>query len=252
MGVDLAEEGSVRRGRPAGSVEPDPTPSPGSQAFRLDGLLLLDSAGNDPVTIEAIIFADEGIGVIRSPGGPPRVLPWSSVSAHVVERWAGGMIPEWWVDPQRNGADSSGEPTASVIDPDTTTRSLPHAEAGAVIAIRTPFGTYRFLQPGADANQLSNRITDFAVRHQGLAGVPSVTTVARPRQGNDRRQGSRSTQKPAPPTSHWSKLQPYLVVALIVVIGTAITLILLQSAGAIHLPFLGGTSPGSVVAVRIR
>jgi hypothetical protein len=47
-------------------------------------------------------------------------------------------------------------------------------------------------------------------------------------------------------------VQPYLVVALVVFIGAAVTLILLQSAGAIHLPFLGGANPGSLGPLRTR
>ncbi len=43
----------------------------------------------------------------------------------------------------------------------------------------------------------------------------------------------------------WAKVQPFLVVALIVFLATAVTIILLQSAGAIHLPYLGrGRVPG--------
>jgi hypothetical protein len=250
MGVTVTD-GEQSKGDGSARAEGTPTlatPAP----LRLDGTLLLDSAGNDPVAIEAITFDDEGIGVIRSPGAQPRVLPWSSVSAHVVERWAGGVIPEWWVDPQLNGVDGSGEPTVSITDPGATSRALPHAEPGAVIAIQTPFGTYRFLQPGGDPNQLSNRITDFAVRHQGLSGVPSVTTVARPRRGNDRRQGSRSADTAPDAVSGWPKVQPYLVVALVLLIGTAVTLILLQSAGAIHLPYLGGAGSGMVSPFRTR
>ncbi|MGH9207747.1 MAG: hypothetical protein ACRD1G_14535 [Acidimicrobiales bacterium] len=257
MGVAVAE-GEQPKGRdPGRSAAPGArTPLP---ALRLDGPLLLDSAGSDPVGIEAIVFADDGIGVIRSPGDQPRVLPWSAVSAHMVERWAGGVIPDRWVEPQQNGADGSQVPLVSqgpqgpqgpqAEVTERRARVLPHTDRGAVIAVRTPFGTYRFLVPGGDPNTLSNRITDFAVRHQGLGGVPPMTTVARPRRGNDRRQGSRSAQAPDP----WSKVQPYLVLALIVFIATAVTLILLQSAGTIHLPYLGGSGPGTVPSlVRTR
>jgi hypothetical protein len=243
-------EGDQSKGSGADKAQA-PVPPVGADidVLRLDGVLLLDAVGNDPVAIEAITFADEGIGVIRSRGDGPRVLPWSFVSAHVVERWAGGVIPEWWVDPQLNRADGGDQVAGAVPHPGAASRVLPHAEPGAVIAVRTPFGTYRFLHPGADPNDLSNRITDFAVRHQGLSGVPSVTTVARPRRGNDRRQGSRSSHTTS---SSWSKVQPYLVVALILLIGTAVTLILLQSAGVIHLPYLGGNSPGTVRTIRTR
>jgi hypothetical protein len=220
--------------------------APSGPELRLDDLILFDSAGNDPVTIEAIVFTDEGIGVVRTPGSQPRVLPWSAVSAHVVERWPGGVVPAWWVAPQPRP--SNALPPDERIPLRGIGRPLPQADPGAVIAIQTPFGTYRFLRPDADAIELSNRITDFAVRHQGLSGVPSMTLVARPRRGDDRRQGSRSR----PEVSRWSRAQPYLVVALVVLIAVAITLILLQSAGAIHVPFLGGSGPGRISPVRIR
>jgi len=239
-------EGEQPKGRdPGRSAAPRTGVATPLPALRVDGPLLLDSAGSDPVGIEAVVFTDEGIGVIRSTGDQPRILPWSAVSAHMVERWVGGVIPDHWVEPQLNGVPGSQEGPARqapVEEPGATGRVLPHADRGAVIAVRTPFGTYRFLVPGGDPNALSNRITDFAVRHQGLDGVPPVTAVARPRRGNDRRRGIRSAQAPAP----WDRVQPYLVVALVLFIATAVTLILLQSAGTIHLPYLGGAGPGSV------
>jgi hypothetical protein len=245
MGVAVAE-GEQSKGKGAGeATSPLPTGGTPPPAFRLDGLLLLDSVGNDPVAIEAITFDDEGIGVIRSSGDRARVLPWSLVSAHVVERWAGGVIPAWWVEPQFFRADPPDLGSSSLTRPGTTSRALPYAEPGAVIAIQTPFGTYRFLHPGSDPNHLSHRMTDFAVRHQGLSGVPSVTTVASARRGSDRRQGSRSVR----PVSSWSRVQRYLVAGLILFIAVAVTLILLQSAGTIHLPFLGGRNPGAIGAI---
>jgi hypothetical protein len=48
------------------------------------------------------------------------------------------------------------------------------------------------------------------------------------------------------------KARPYLAVALVVFIVIAVALILLQSAGAIHLPYLGGTGPGGITPVTIR
>jgi hypothetical protein len=214
--------------------------------LRVSDLILFDTAGNDPVTIEAIVFTDEGIGVVRRPGSDPRILPWSAVATHVVERWSGGVVPGWWVAPQpRPNVPHPAEDQAQSM---VAARALPEADPGAVIAIQTPFGTYRFLRPGADPVELSNRITDFAVRHKGLSGVPSVTMVARPARGSDRRQGSRAR----PPVSRWARAKPYLVVALVVFLVTVVTLILLQSAGAIHLPYLGGTGPGGIEPIRIR
>jgi hypothetical protein len=244
---DVVAEGDQAKGAqgrpaagPSGTAGPTPTP------LRIERLLLLDSAGNDPVPIDALVIDDEGIGVVRSRGGLPQVLPWPSVSAHVVERWAGGAIPEWWVDPELNRSDEGAEPPRAVVDPRSNLRALPRTEPGVVISVQGPFGTYRFLARGGDPDALSRRITDFAVRHQGLSGVPPITTVARPRRAGDRRQGTRV----ANPRSGWSKVQPYLAVALIVLIAVAVTLILLQSAGAIHLPYLGGSSPGAVSPLR--
>src|SRR5581483_1172024 len=157
---------------------------PSGPEVRLDDLILFDSAGNDPERIEAMVFTDEGIGVVRTPGGPPRMLPWSAVSAHVVEPWAGGVVPAWWAAPQprpdgatRDGIadDTARERVADGADRDRVAdegdvrpppkggHRLPRAGAGAVIAVQTPFGTYRFLRPGADPVELSNRITDVAV-----------------------------------------------------------------------------------------
>jgi hypothetical protein len=247
--VEGEESGADAVARPVSSplwVGSPATPAP--LPFRLDGLLLLDSAGNDPVAIDALTFGDEGIGVVRSPGELPRVLPWSSVANHVVEPWAGGIIPEWWVDPELNRPQAPVERSGVVTDPAATNRALPHAEAGALIAVQTPYGTYRFLLPRGDPKTLSDRITAFAVRHRGPSGASSVTTVVRPEPGARRHRRSGS----AAPSSWWSKAHPFLVVALILFIAAAVTLILLQSAGTIHLPLLGGSNPGTVGVVRFR
>jgi hypothetical protein len=48
----------------------------------------------------------------------------------------------------------------------------------------------------------------------------------------------------------WSKVQPFLVVALILFLAAAVAIILLQSAGTIHLPYLGGVGSGVVGSIR--
>jgi hypothetical protein len=245
---DAVPEGVQSKEEPAAtSTAVAPQSGPAPQPLRIERVFLLDLVGNDPTVIDALVFGDDGIGIIRSPGGEPRVLPWPSVTAHVVERWGGGVIPEWWVDPERNRDDPSDR-DGVVTDPAATARVLPRADPGAVISIQSPFGTYRFLVPGGDPNVLSRKMTDFAVRHHGLSGVPPITTVAQTRRGRDRRQGTRVANK----RTGWPRIQPYLVVALIVVIGTVVALILLQSAGTIHLPYLGGSSSGEVGPLRIR
>ena len=251
MGAAVAEgEQSRVRGGTAPSVPTVPVapPPPVLRPFQLEGLLLLDAAGNDPVTIDRLTFDDDGVGVVRHHGDSPRVLPWSSMTTHVVEPWAGGLIPEWWVDPELNREGPPAEQAGVVTDPDATSRSLPHAEPGALISIQTPTGTFRFLLPGWDPAELSDRIAALAVSHQGPSGVSSVTTVI----GSDRRSRRGRGTPTGESVSTWSKVHPYLVVALLVFIGAAVTLILLQSAGAIHLPFLGGANPGSLGPIRTR
>ncbi len=236
---------------PADVAGPGPTPSRDathSEPFSLEGLLLLDTEGSETVEIDTLSFSDEGIGVIRIRGEAARVLPWSSVITHAVEPWSGGVVPEWWVDPELERVAERDPGLASVIDPDATSRSLPHVEAGALIDIRTSTGTYRFLMPGGDAHTLSRQVTALAVKHQGPSGASSVTRVVAWGQDIERR---RVTRKPKRAVS-WSRVQPFLVVALVLFIAAAVTLILLQSAGTIHLPLLGGASSGTIGWLRIR
>ncbi len=248
MGVGVAEgEHTGTRGGTAPSRRAAP-PVRAPQPFQLEGLLLLDAAGNDPVTIDTIVFDDDGVGVVRHRGDRPRVLPWSAMTTHVVERWTGGFVPEWWVDPELDRSDPRAVASGMVTDPGATNRSLSRAEPGALIAIQTPTGIHRFLLPGGDPAELSRRIAAFAVRHQGPSGASSATTVV----GAERvaRHGRRGSADGSPST--WSSVQPYLVVALIVFIGTAVALILLQSVGTIHLPFLGGANSGSPAPAPLR
>ncbi len=230
--------------QPRTDLPAGPRPRP----LTITGVLLLDPHGHEPTTVESITFDDDGIGVVAGRGQPPRILPWEAMVTHAVEPWAGGVIPEWWVDPQlhraeRPGADAVG---ALLTDPVATSRPLPRVDSGALISIQTRTGTYRFLRSGGDPAVIASRIADLAIRHQGPAGASSVTTVA-PRR---HRRGS------GPSGPMWYRIRPWLVVALVVAIAAAVTLILLQSAGVIHLPLLGSsgatsTSPG-VLLRRVR
>lgn len=168
---------------PADPEEEGQADGPALPPYRLDHLLLLDSAGNDPLEIESLIFGDDGVGVVRRRGEQPRLLPWSSVSAHAVERWSGGIVPEWWVDPELNRTEPGPGQGPVLTDPDATSRAMPHIEPGALIGIKTPTRTYRFLLPAGDPKTIAPRIAAFAVRQQGPAGASSVTTVVRPGTG---------------------------------------------------------------------
>ncbi len=212
--------------------------------LRLENLYLLDPVANETAPIEELVFSDQGIGVIEHRGQPARVLPWSSVSAHVIEARSGGVVPEWWVDPEleRNEASSASDQT--VTDPDARVRAWPSTEPGSLIGIQTPTGTYRFLVAGADPVVLSGRISAIAVRHRGPSAMAPAETAADERRARGRRAPEQR--------STWSKVQPYLVVLLVVFIAASVTLILLQSSGAIHLPFLGGGNSGSLGRLSLR
>jgi hypothetical protein len=213
---------------------------PGPRPLTVTGLLLLDPHGHDPTPVESMTFDDGGIGVIRTRGQVARVLPWESVVSHAVEPWAGGVIPEWWVVPESpdTGPPSPGDAEVAgtlLADARRTDRSLPHAEAGAMIGIQTRSGTYRFLKPGGDPGALAPRVAAFTMHHQGAAGVSTVTTVVPGRRGQ---------------RSGWARVRPWLVVLLVAVVAAAVTVILLQSAGVIHLPYLGGDSTGRIGLAR--
>ena len=213
-----------------------------SDPLVLEDLLLLDRDGKEPIRIDTLTFADDGIGVTRSRGDGTRILPWSSVVSHVVEAWSGGIAPEWWVDPELNRSDTHDRDLSSVTDPGATNRPLPHIDAGALIGIQASSGTYRFLLPGGDARQLSGAINALAVKQHGIAGASSVTRVVAWGQDVERRKVKRKPQRKIT----WRKVQPFLVVLLVLFLATAVALILLQSAGTVHLPYLGGNGAGTL------
>jgi hypothetical protein len=245
----------VRKGESKSSTPPETsggvlvTPPPAAP-FQLDGLVLLSSDGSAPVQVDGITltFDDEGVGVIHSPEEQSRLLPWSSLVAHVIEPWSGGITPEWWVDPELNRTGEGVGDDGEVIDPDATDRSRPHTGAGALISLRTKFATYRFLLPGGDADQLRPKVAAFAFNHQGPAGSSSTTTVfVHPSPG----EGGRGAAGGATGLT-WVKARPVLTVLLILVLLTVAILIVLQSAGSIHIPLLGGANSGTVGELRTR
>jgi hypothetical protein len=239
-----ADGGSA--GAPPGPGSKGSTPSSGSPSdqFRLENLLLLDADDTDAVPIDSVTFSEGGVGVVSARGERPRVLPWSSVMSHVVEPWSGGVIPEWWVDPELNRRGPAPVPASSVIDSAATNRPADGRESGALIGIQTPTQTYRFLIPGGDVREISRLVTAFALRYQGPDGASSVTRVVRWGQDAERR----SEPRPQKRGITWADVQPILVVALVVFLCAAVTVILLQSAGAIHLPYLGGYGSGAMGA----
>ena len=282
---------------------PDQSAAPAPGPLTITRILLLDPHGHDPILVESITFDDDGIGVVRYRGQDSRILPWEAVIAHAVEPWAGGVIPEWWVDPAHQLPDRPEPSTGNAFAPlpassDTTGRQLPHADAGALISIQTRTGTYRFLRSGANPYDLAARVAELAVRHQGPAGVSTVTTVApgrarhyrradrvdravraerAERAGRDDRAERRADRAEradrtvrteqagradragqaerraagtnvAVDRSGWQRAHTLFIALAVVVIATVVAVILLQSAGVIHLPFLGSGAQSSLPA----
>jgi hypothetical protein len=226
----------------APAFPPEPIP------FRLEHLILIGATGTEPVSISAMTFGHDGIGVIRYAGELPRVLPWSSVTAHAVEPWQGGAIPEWWVDPELNRAEAADVPTGLVLDPGATSRPHLHTESGALIVVQTSTGVYRFILPGGDARSLAGRVTAFVLRYHGPGGAPTATRAVAWGTDVERRKSERPPAKPA----RWLRIRPYLTVLVVLLVVAVITLILLQSAGTVHLPFLGGSGSSGGAPLRTR
>ncbi len=90
--------------------------------------------------------------------------------------------------------------------------------AGAVLVVETAGGAYRFLVPRAEAAELGPVVTRLVDGYSG--------------------RGETS------PRSRFDRVRPVLTVVLIVLVLAAVALILAQSAGAIHLGFLGGNGSG--------
>ncbi|MGH9096755.1 MAG: hypothetical protein ACRDWB_04960 [Acidimicrobiales bacterium] len=225
----------------SGAVGTPSEPEP----FALDGLILL-SDGNAPQPVDGIrlTFDDQGVGVVHSPDEPPRLLPWSSLIAHSVEPWSGEVTPEWWVDPEFNRTGEGIGDDHDVIDPVATERSSSLTRAGALISLRTGLATYRFLLPGGNVDELRPRVGVFALHHQGRSDSSSTATVFA---GRSPGQGGRSS-----PGLTWMRLRPALIVVLVCFLLTAAILIVLQSAGTVHLPFLGGANSGTVGGGGLR
>lgn len=227
-------------------------PGPDEPApFQIDGVILLGADGGNPLQVEGITltFGHEGVGVIHGHEDHPRLLPWSLLTSYALEAWSGLIVPPWWVDPELNRTDDDSDADSEVVDADSTTRSLPHTGPGALISFRTPLATYRFLSPGGDLGQLSSQVAAFIRSHQGGIGATSPVTVfagRSPQAGGGGPTSGTTRQK----GMSWARIRPILTVVLIVCLATIAILIVLQSAGTIHLPLLGGTGPRSVGTIR--
>jgi len=238
---DRTAPGSTASDRtaPARSArDPGPGPDPhGSVVIR--DVLLLGPRDGTAATVAGIALEVDGRGVTVSmpPDPTEHLLPWSSILTHVVEPWSGGIIPEWWVDPELHHPGDTGGLDRVAIDPSVGARAPAHAEPGALVSLRTPTTTYRFLVPDGDAGVLGARIADLAIVHHGPAAVSTVTTARLPES-----RGGRTAQRP----TWYRRLRAVVTVVTVLIVAVVATLVLLQSAGRIHLPILGGAGPGEI------
>ncbi len=91
--------------------------------------------------------------------------------------------------------------------------------AGSLVVLRTTEATYRFALPGASPEQLGAAVGDLVATYtSGALGAPRA------------------------PSGHTplDRLRPLLVALTIAAVAAIVAVILAQSAGAIHLSFLGG------------
>ena len=163
MGVVVAE-GDQPESQGAAIVGHPRPHSPAPPSVRLESLVILDTSASEPVAIEALFFADEGIGVIRNRGERPRVLPWSALSAHAVEQWVGGEIPADWLLQSPEGAGQEPWVVPTPVPPPrlTAPRGCWRPDRHPDLVRHLPFPPTRAAtRPSSPA-----AITAFAVRHR--------------------------------------------------------------------------------------
>ena len=193
------------------------------------------------ISIDALTFDDDGIGVDPVPGrataGAPLGVGGRPCRRALERRGHPRVVGRPRAQPRARpppGPARRRSPTRPA-----TNRALPGHEPGALIGIQTP-----------------TRPTGSCSRGRCPGDLPPGHRLRRPppgpgrrvlgdqgrRWGQDaeRRQVGAATEEGA----RWPKVQPFLVVVLVVFLAAAVTLILLQSAGTIHLPFLGGVGSG--------
>jgi hypothetical protein len=102
------------------------------------------------------------------------------------------------------------------------------------VSVQTDADVAHLAVPGGQPTVLHHLLTDIA------AGAARRATVAAPR-GSGATHGAGGGPGPDDDVPvAFRRLQPLLVAALIVVLVAAVVLVLAQSAGLVHLPYLGG------------
>ena len=162
-----------------------------------------------------------GISLQRAPDQPGRRLRWTEVTATTAEPWTG--------DDRR---------------------------PGALVTVSTAVARFRFGIPGGDVATLRyvlDELAGFARGRSAGAGTPHASLAGQP-SGSP---GTASTRLVGARGQHRSlggsprprrAVVAARTVAIALVLALAVALVLAQSAGAIHLPFLGSSSGGTHTA----
>lgn len=218
-------------------------------AVRLDDVVVLapgdDADAGRAVGGVAVSVDESGVTLASASAHVRHVLSWSALETYVVEP-VGASPARWWEDPElRDPVDPERrdpmdpelrDPVDTAPGPAPARRrqgsaSERAAAPGALVSLRTAAGTYRLLVPGADSDALAARLRPLAAAHLPPEALPTVTTAA-----------MRPAATP-PVRTRWQRVRPVLAVLAAALAAAAITVILLQSAGVVHLPYLGGTGP---------
>ncbi len=200
-----------------------PTGSPAQKALlalHLQGVsLLAENPERDELGGLALTIDERGL-VVQHPvaGHGPRVLPWSSVSA-------------WRVD--HSGA------------------------SGAVLTVEMGQRSFRFVVTGTDPAEVASVVERFAHARACVVGTGDMSRseqgegdgphapMSRPQMQAAQRARSRSAGRRSP---SW---RIALALALVILLALGVFLVLAQSAGLLHLPFLG-SSGGVITALAQR
>ncbi len=156
------------------------------------------------------------------------VVEWATTEPRIV-RWE--AVKGWRVDPDEFDG-----------------------EKGSFVIVETPDSTFRFAATGADAVSLGYAVDALCAHFTRVDVAPAPTQDAVRPPGP--RPDPRSPDAPdapddglAPGRDRHARWKPVLVVVLVLVLATAVSLLLAESAGAIHWPILGGGggTPGAML-----
>jgi len=117
-----------------------------------------------------------------------------------------------------------------------------YGRPGTVITVQTAERLFRFAAPGGDPVAIGHEMGQLARTHES-AGRAGAAPIAGDTAGGP---VAPVADRPGDSLAHW---QPVLVTVLILALATAVALVLAQSAGAIHLPLLGGYGGGGSAVV---